>query len=152
MQKHEMSSNRSCPGSSCYRMFAHRSLSLSSPNVIPPSPEAIRNPGLVDVVLRVNGRSRIAPQNGVAAAGRQGTNQTTRSGGTLARTVWAHPGDVRFFFQDQCQPTILYPIALQWSDWTERALITTVCAYIQITDLKAFAIAEHFLSLPSQNT
>ena len=42
--------------------------------------------------------------------------------GTLARSVWVHPGDVHFF-QDQCHPPILYPITPQRSDWTEVALI-----------------------------
>ena len=74
----------------------------------PPSPNALRNPGLVDVVHRVSGRSRIAPRNWVAAAGRWGTNQSTRSGGTLARSVWVHPGDVHLS-QDHCHPLSYIP-------------------------------------------
>ena len=36
--------------------------------------------------------------------------------------AWVHPGDVHFS-QDHFHPTILHPIALQWSAWTERASV-----------------------------
>ena len=47
----------------------------------PPSPNAPRNPGLVDVVHRISGRSRIAPRSWVTTVGRRGWNQTEWTGG-----------------------------------------------------------------------
>ena len=47
----------------------------------PPSPDALRNPGLVDVVRRVSGRTRIAPRDGVTAVGRRSWNKAESTGG-----------------------------------------------------------------------
>ena len=46
---------------------------MSSLFVFSPSPDDLRNPGLVDVVHWVSGRSRIAPGNCLKAAGGVGT-------------------------------------------------------------------------------
>ena len=101
----------------------NRSLFLSPLNVIP-IPDALRDPCLVDVVHQVSGRPGVAPRSWVAAAGRWGTNQTMSTGGTLVIPVWVHTGDVHCF-KNQCHSPspILYSIALQWSEWTEMALI-----------------------------
>ena len=65
----------------------------------PPPPDTIRDPGLVDVVLRVCDRLCVCLRNWMAAE--DGTRPSALGGGTLAKTIWVHPGDVHFS-QEQC--------------------------------------------------
>ena len=81
----------------------------------PPSPDALHKPDLVDIVPLVGGRSRIAPRKWVAAAGRRGTDQTTRSGQIGMGAPRRRP-----YLPGQISPPILYPYihgtAMAWLD------------------------------------
>ena len=92
----------------------------------PPSHHTLRNPGLVEVVHRVSGRSRIAHppplQNWVTA---------TDSGVQIRPGALEVPWSDRYGFtqatsispRTNVTHVIIYPIALQWSERTERASI-----------------------------
>ena len=90
-----------------------------------PSPNALRNPGLVDVVHRVSERSRIAPPPPPELGGRRWP-----LGYEPEHTIWGYPGQIcmgapgrRPSLPGPLSSPILHPIAMQWSDWTDRALI-----------------------------
>ena len=98
------------------------------PFVLPPRyalfPDALRNPGPVDVVHRDRGDLESPAGQLAAAAGR-------RASQLLFALVayflvwpwfWIRPGDV-YVSQDYCHPLRLYPIALQSSERTEWASI-----------------------------
>ena len=88
----------------------------------PPSPDALLNPCLVDVVHRISGISRIASRNWVTTGGLGLEPGRVHWGLALAKTVLVCPGDVQFS-QYQSPLPILHPMALHWSDWNERVLI-----------------------------
>ena len=112
---------------------------LNDPSFCPlhmssPSPDALRNSGLVDLVLQVSDRSRIAPRNWTIDCDWRGWNRgRVHWGLTLAKTVWVHPGDVispRTTVPHVISPRttvlpppMLHPIALQWSKQAGRGLI-----------------------------
>ena len=78
----------------------------------------------MDVVYRVRGRPRVAPPPELDdrrwPMGYKPGH--LHRGSTLARLLLVHPGDVHFS-QDHCHLSILHPIALQWSEWAQRASI-----------------------------
>ena len=91
------------------------------------SPDALRIPGLVDVVHRAEvdlepppspppGSWRLPPAGGMRPRGFSHWWLTSWTG------FWFRPGDVHFS-QDHCRPLILYPIALPWSEQAEIASI-----------------------------
>ena len=89
-----------------------------------PSPDALYNPGLVDVVHRKCGGPRVA----------SGSWRPPPAGGMRPSclmhwclTSWPgrfHLSDVPFI-PGPLSPPILHPIALQWFEWAERALFKT---------------------------
>ena len=86
----------------------------------PLSPDALRNPGLVDFVLRVSGRSRIAPppphgKLGAAAGWRDAFQMLFARVAYLLAGVSVSP-ERRPFLLGPLPPPTLHPIALQWSE------------------------------------
>ena len=102
----------------------NRSLFLSFTRSSPILQRPMRS-GLVGIVYQVGCRPRVAPppELGDRRWQRGCKPDHVHWWSTLARLILVHPGDVHFS-QDHCPPRpILNPIALQWSEWAERALI-----------------------------
>ena len=80
--------------------------------------------GLVDVIQRVRGRPRVAPRNWMTIAGRWSANQArcTRGGGHYGHIGNGSPG-WHPFLPGSLSLHILHLIALQLSEWAEKALI-----------------------------
>ena len=111
--------------------LCHRSIFLFLPIPVfvsfirhSPSPKALCNPGMVDVVHRVRDRPRVAPRNWEShwPAGLEPGREHWRL--TLAKTVLFHTGDaISSRSIAPPPPLILYPMSLQWHEWVEIASI-----------------------------
>ena len=85
----------------------------------PPPPDTIRDPGLVDVVLRVCDRLCVCLRNWMAAE--VGTRPSALGGGgDPGQNDMGSPGR-RPFLPGPMLLTTLHLITLQWFDWPGRA-------------------------------
>ena len=94
------------------RGSSDKSLFLPSSHLIP-SPYALRNPGLVDVVHRDRGGSRVAPRKLAVAAGWRNASQLLDAVGGLPRGRGGFARAMSVSPRTTVTPLILYPIALQ---------------------------------------